>query len=222
MDLRVSGKDLIQNHLIFALYNHVALFAQSQCPRGMRANGHMNLDGEKMSKSTGNFLTLTQAIDDFSADGMRLTLADCSDSIDDANFERKSADRGLLRLHTQIKWVEEQLANAAKLRDPSKTVFEDSVFENEINRAICDTDQHYAATNFRDGLLSGFWNFQTARDTYRTNCGSQGMRRDLVMRFIEVQFLLLTPITPHLSEYVWKLLGKVRDDVTKERKGSTN
>lgn len=59
MDLRVSGKDLINNHLVFCLYNHVAFFNKNQCPRAMRANGHIFLNGEKMSKSTGNFLTLT-------------------------------------------------------------------------------------------------------------------------------------------------------------------
>ena len=55
------------------------------------------LCSEKMSKSTGNFLTLTQAIDRYSADGMRLNLADAGDSVEDANFDQKNADAGMLR-----------------------------------------------------------------------------------------------------------------------------
>lgn len=35
------------------------------------------------------------------------------------------------------------------------------------------------------------------------------MNKDLIFRFIEVQALLLSPITPHISEYIWKKLGKV-------------
>ena len=50
-----------------------------------------------MSKSTGNFLTLSQAIDKFSADGMRLALADSGDSVEDANFVEAMADAGILR-----------------------------------------------------------------------------------------------------------------------------
>ena len=50
-----------------------------------------------MSKSTGNFLTLKQAIDRYSADGMRLNLADAGDSVEDANFDQKNADAGMLR-----------------------------------------------------------------------------------------------------------------------------
>ena len=52
---------------------------------------------EKMSKSTGNFLTLQQAIERYSADGMRLNLADAGDSVEDANFDQKNADAGMLR-----------------------------------------------------------------------------------------------------------------------------
>ena len=39
-----------------------------------------------MSKSEGNFLTLSEAVQKFSADGMRLCLADSGDSVEDANF----------------------------------------------------------------------------------------------------------------------------------------
>jgi len=31
LDLRVSGKDLIQNHLTFSIYNHCAIFPEKQC-----------------------------------------------------------------------------------------------------------------------------------------------------------------------------------------------
>lgn len=55
MDLRVSGKDLIQNHLSFCLYTHASLWAGhgNRQPRAFRTNGHLMLNSEKMSKSTG-------------------------------------------------------------------------------------------------------------------------------------------------------------------------
>lgn len=55
MDLRVSGFDLIPNHLTMALYNHAAVWADrpEMWPRGYYTNGHVLLDGKKMSKSTG-------------------------------------------------------------------------------------------------------------------------------------------------------------------------
>jgi leucyl-tRNA synthetase len=49
LDIRVSGKDLINNHLTFALYHHVALFSKDRWPQGFRVNGHLMLNGKKMS-----------------------------------------------------------------------------------------------------------------------------------------------------------------------------
>lgn len=55
-------QDLIQNHLTFALYNHTAVWANdpAKWPRALRCNGHLMLNSEKMSKSTGNFKTLQE------------------------------------------------------------------------------------------------------------------------------------------------------------------
>jgi len=104
-DLRVSGKDLINNHLTFSIYNHTAMFPpvsttlllpaccnhtamflpvratrpprtarhvhtpclprarlQNHWPRSFRCNGHLLLNSEKMSKSTGNFKTVKQSV----------------------------------------------------------------------------------------------------------------------------------------------------------------
>lgn len=63
MDLRVSGKDLIRNHLTMCLYNHAAIWEDPKMmPKSIFCNGYMNLNGEKQSKSTGNFLTIQDCI----------------------------------------------------------------------------------------------------------------------------------------------------------------
>ena len=118
VDLRASGKDLIQNHLTFFIYNHCALWENEEAkwPKSIRANGHLMLNSAKMSKSDGNFLTLSESIDKFSADGMRLTLADAGDSVEDANFVESTADAAILRLYTFIEWVKEVMVNTANLR----------------------------------------------------------------------------------------------------------
>jgi cysteinyl-tRNA synthetase len=64
MDLRVSAKDLIKNHLTMALYNHAAIWEDSgndMMPKSYFTNGMVVVDGQKMSKSTGNFLMLEES-----------------------------------------------------------------------------------------------------------------------------------------------------------------
>lgn len=86
MDVRSSGKDLIPNHLTFCIYIHAALFPEKHWPRAIRTNGHLMLNGKKMSKSTGNFLTMHDATKKYGADAMRLSLADAGDEISDAKW----------------------------------------------------------------------------------------------------------------------------------------
>ena len=72
----------------------------------MRMNGHLMLNGAKMSKSTGNFLTLKECVLKFGADPTRISLADAGDGMDDANFEEKASNATILRIHTLFEWCE--------------------------------------------------------------------------------------------------------------------
>eukprot|EP00092_Neocalanus_flemingeri_P034373 GFUD01037380.1.p1 GENE.GFUD01037380.1~~GFUD01037380.1.p1 ORF type:complete len:1177 (+),score=448.54 GFUD01037380.1:84-3614(+) len=208
LDLRVSGKDLVPNHLSYAVYNHVAMWPDSKDKwiQGIRANGHLLLNSEKMAKSTGNFMTLSDAIDAFSADGMRLALADSGDSVEDANFVSGTADAGILRLYTLVEWVKEVLADKS-LREGEDN-FHDKVFSNELNLKLTQTADNYEKLLFKEALKSGFFELQGARDKYRELCGDAGMSRSLVLRYLEVQAIMLSPICPHVCEHVWSLLGK--------------
>lgn len=142
LDVRVSGKDLIQNHLTFFLYIHVALFPPEYWPRGVRANGHLLLNGDKMSKSTGNFLTLKDAVDKFGADATRIAFADAGDSIEDANFEEAVANSNILRLFTLKEWIEEVVKDES-LRTGPADAFSDKLFDNELNALVRETQKHY-------------------------------------------------------------------------------
>jgi leucyl-tRNA synthetase len=97
MDLRCSGKDLIRNHLTMALYNHAAVWDHDAkyMPRGFFCNGHVLVNGEKMSKSVGNFMTVRDCIDKYGVDATRIALADAGDTLDDANFDELVANSAI-------------------------------------------------------------------------------------------------------------------------------
>lgn len=207
-DLRVSGKDLIQNHLTFCIYNHTAIMSKHHWPRGFRCNGHIMLNSEKMSKSTGNFRTIRQAIEEFSADATRFSLADAGDGVDDANFVFETANAAILRLTKEIAWYEEILAAESSMRTGPPSTYADRVFANEINIAVKTTEQNYSNYMFREALKTGFYDLQAARDEYRFSCGVGGYNRELVWRFMDVQTRLLAPICPHYAEFIWREILK--------------
>jgi leucyl-tRNA synthetase len=148
MDLRVSGKDLIANHLTMSLYNHAAIWngAKNRMPRAFFTNGHVQVDGRKMSKSEGNFLTLKDSVELYSADACRLALAVSGDSLDDANFEKNTADSYILRFTLELDWMQGTVEAAAqgKLRE-GETSYWDVVLEHNIRTCIVNTEKHYRA-----------------------------------------------------------------------------
>lgn len=226
MDLRTSGKDLIQNHLSFFLYVHLALFPPKFWPRAVRVNGHLLLNGEKMSKSKGNFLTLDEATQKFGADATRVALADAGDGIDDANFDETVANSTILRLFELRKWCEEMIRDSQlvstgneyrELRDGQRTrnsdviqrtgekSFWDKIFENEMDGLVRDTIVNYESYLFKAALKSGLYDLISARDFYReaTRAAGIGMHADLIRRYVELQALMLQPVAPHWAEYLW-------------------
>ncbi|KFY06639.1 hypothetical protein V492_07888 [Pseudogymnoascus sp. VKM F-4246] len=205
LDLRVSGKDLIPNHLTFFIYIHIALFPPEYWPKGVRANGHLTLNGEKMSKSTGNFMTLEEMVKKYGADASRIALADAGDGVADANFEEDVADNNVLRLFTLREWIEEQVKEQDSLRTGEKNDFLDRLFDNEMNAIAREAKAHFDDTNYKLALKSGLYDFIGARDFYREASTAAGikMHKDLVFKYIELQALLLTVIAPHWSEYIW-------------------
>lgn len=212
LDYRGSAKDLIPNHLTFMLYVHAALLPSTQWPQGIRVNGHAMLNGEKMSKSTGNFLTLKEAIEKFGADATRIALADAGDGLEDANFDEAVANSNILRLFTLKEWCEEVVKDTT-LRTDKTDLFFDKLFVNEMSEVVRQAHQYYEATDYKLALKSALYDFTGVRDFYReaTAAAEIGMRKDLVLRYIELQALLLTPIAPHWCDYMWQeVLKKVR------------
>ncbi|CDK24756.1 unnamed protein product [Kuraishia capsulata CBS 1993] len=208
LDASVSGKDLIPNHLTFFIYVNVALFPKKFWPRGIRTNGHLLLNNAKMSKSTGNFLTLEQIVEKFGADASRIALADAGDTIEDANFDESNANAAILRLYNLKEWSEE-VVKSTSLRTGAYDPFFDKAFENEMNSLIEETYKQYELTNYKNALKSGLFDYQYARDFYRESTSTIGMHKDLVLRYIETQVLLLAPVAPHFAEYIYRdVLGK--------------
>jgi len=212
MDLRVSAKDLIPNHLTMALYNHAAIWDDEPTlwPKGYYTNGHVLVDAEKMSKSKGNFLMMDETVKKYSADATRFACADAGDSLDDANFSRETADTAIVSLVNEETWIKETLEAVGGLRTGDELNFMDNVLVNETNRLIKATEDSFAAMQFREGLQKGWFEMMIARNEYRSWCSDGGvpMHEAVVRKWIEAVIILICPICPHWSEKMWKLVGK--------------
>lgn len=215
MDLRCSGKDLIKNHLTMSLYNHAAIWNdKDMMPRSFFCNGYIMLDGDKMSKSTGNFLTLRDCINEYGADATRIALADAGDTLNDANFERTVANSAILKLYVLEEWIKTNLAkfvpegfdfNAEQTNDPF-----DQIFENEINEGVRLVKNEFAAMRFRDALKYGFFQFLGLKEDYlisKTNEENikeiNNVNPRLILAYTEAQLVFLNVFCPHFAQNCW-------------------
>ena len=109
LNLGVSGKDLIRNHLTFALYCHQAVLGIDKTITGYFCNGYLMINNAKMAKSTGNFLTIDDCIKQYGTEATKLTLADAGDGLDDANFDKAVANASILKLYVLDQWIQEHI-----------------------------------------------------------------------------------------------------------------
>ncbi|MCE4599264.1 MAG: leucine--tRNA ligase [Desulfurococcales archaeon] len=203
VDLRISGKDLMPNHLVFFIFHHAAVFPENLWPKGIGLNGWVLVGGEKMSKSKGNFILLRQALDWWGADATRWTeiLAGADPGLDDANFEPSVADSAVEDLLSWLRFVEENYGSGREHR-----LKIDDWFESVLNRTIVKVTQLMDETKYKTALIEGFYNLQSALKWYLRRTGGRP-NKDVLKRFIEVQTLLIAPFAPHIADEAWSRIG---------------
>ncbi|HEX2021535.1 MAG TPA: leucine--tRNA ligase [Candidatus Thermoplasmatota archaeon] len=197
LDFRNSGKDLVQNHLTFMVFNHTAVWEDPRWwPRSVGVNGWVMVDGEKMSKSRGNFITLRQSLDAYGASATRFALASAGEGVDDANFDRDVAAQAQRRLRA---WVD--LATGehdARQGDPTTV---DRWMLATLDRLAEETRENMEQTMFRSALKTGYHDVQREWSWYVRRAGGRPHAQALE-RFLRVQNAILTPFVPAVAEEV--------------------
>ncbi len=203
VDLRISGKDLMQNHLVFFIFHHTAIFPEDYWPRGIALNGWVLVEGKKMSKQAGNFILLREALERWGADATRWAevLAGADSGLDDANFEPEVAESAVEEL---LGWMNFAVSNYGKGREERK--FIDDWFESVLNRTILTTTELMEETRYKSALVEGYYNLQARFRWYMRRAGTPN--KELLKKFIEVQTLLIAPFVPHIAEEIWHRIGK--------------
>lgn len=208
VDLRVSGKDLIKNHLLFFIFNHVALFDEKYWPRRIYTNGHLMLNSEKMSKSTGNFLTVDSCLEKYGVSATRMCLAVCGDTNEDANFIEANANSYILKIFTFIKNIEELVERRKKetvdedldglLKHKDKG-FIDLYLLEYLSMCIEETTNAYEKMKYSDVVKYGFFELTHLKETYGILNGDNSLLLFLVYK---TMCQLLYPIMPTLCRHL--------------------
>ena len=201
LDSRVSGKDLVGNHLTMCLFNHYMIWKDpSILPKSFRVNGYLMLNKEKMSKSTGNFMTLSDAVKKYTPDVVRFTLA-LSDGFDDGNFEEKIANGVLLKFFNEFEWIQDFLAT--NKNNNTNFDFFDHLFNDEITTALINAKSAYESGHYKF-VTDNVYNIINAKATYIKLKGITGKPKNdsLFKKYIMSFVTILQPIAPFMCKYI--------------------
>lgn len=150
VDLRVSAKDLLKNHLLMCLYNHKYIFNGS-LPIRYYTNGYLLINGEKMSKS-GNFVTIRDIMSEYDSDVVRIGMAMAGDGNDDANLETKNitdAEKFLDKLSNLTSMIITMIDDNHTV---TKSIWDD-ILLNKLSQIYNRMDEHMENMEFRKVMV---------------------------------------------------------------------
>ena len=202
MDFRNSGKDLIQNHLVFMLFNHTAIFDRKYWPRGIGVNGWVTVDGQKMSKSRGNIILLREIAENFGVDASRLTILNGGEGLDDPNWDSKFAKSLYSKLANFYEFCTENYDKGS-----AEKTSVDKWMISKLNEIIKETTAFMEATMFRSAIQKAYFELGRAIKWYLKRTNNKPNKNVLNM-VIETQVIMLSPFTSFICEEIWEKIGK--------------
>ncbi len=201
LDFRNSGKDLVQNHLTFFLFNHAAIFPKKNLPKSIGVNGWVRVEGQKMSKSLGNMIPLREMSEKFGADASRLTILNGGEGMYDPNWDSTFAKS----LNSKFKSISCMiLENYGKGREDIKN--SDKWLESCLNKIILETTEFMEQTLFRSAIQKIFFELSSIIKTYLSK--AEKPNKKIFAKAAESYIIMLSPFCPHFSEEIWEKIGK--------------
>jgi leucyl-tRNA synthetase len=200
LDLRISAKELLPNHLTFFLFQHAALFPD-HLPQGIGVNGMLSIEGKKMSKSKGNFITLKNALNQFGADATRCALLLGGEGMNDPDWRRetvrdvKSKLRGFQNLTDNI------IKNAKETKTGHLEEWLISMLQHRIKTVTENTESLKTRTAIENALFE-VWNDFRWYMRRKKSFDSKVLKDAL-----ETWTRLLAPFAPYICEEIWNRMG---------------
>ncbi|MBD3192332.1 MAG: leucine--tRNA ligase [Candidatus Heimdallarchaeota archaeon] len=201
-DFRASAKELIFNHLTFYIFQHIAIFPKKYWPIEIEGNGMIMIEGDKMSKSTGNSVSLHELMDRFNVDATRFGLAYCGEGYADASFRYDDADAAQKRL----KWLYHELT-ASDFTQESHRI--DRWIISRLQERVRETREHFAHLRTRSAISAGFFGILNDLKWYENRSGEQKGPgyREALLTLVD----LMTPIIPFFAEEINEVVRKDKD-----------
>lgn len=211
LNWRLSAKDLVGNHLSFHMFHHAAIFPQKYWPKGITVFGMGLLEGQKMSSSKGNVILLSEAIDKYGADTVRLFLMSSAEPWQDFDWREKEVNGIQRRLEAISEFpqkVESLIGEPLKLSiENNAPIVEKPINKwiiSQINRKISTATDALEKFQTRKALQSSLFLFRKDVDYYLNRITIIGEEeKETLIYIVNTWIRLLSPFIPYATEEIW-------------------
>ncbi len=205
VDLRNSAKELVQNHLTFYIFHHVAIWDDPKYwPKSIGVNGFVTITGEKMAKSKGNIIPLKDLSNKYGADLVRINIATSNENMDDSDWKEDS----LKTFSSRLSFLENLVRDRKKAGRKSANAL-DAYMISVLQNCIKGATDNYEVVKFRTGMqYVAFQLLNELKHYIDKSDGIKNCNKAVLEECLSATVRLFAPFTPHFSEELWKNLGE--------------
>lgn len=208
-DLKISGKDLILDHIIDLYHNFIMWKKDDYLPKHYYINGNLLFDNNKISK--GTLIYLRETIEKYGVDSTRFTLMKEENGINDIYLLDENIKETIIVLTTELDWIKKTINEITKINQFNLSYnILDSIFNRKINMCIEKCDNYYKKMEFNN-IIKEFYNILNIKNEYSL----ENMNYILIQKYIEAITIILNPICPHWTQTIWNY-SKTKNIIFKE------
>ncbi|MBE9390600.1 leucine--tRNA ligase [Fervidicoccus fontis] len=209
LDNRHSGKDLVPNHLSFMLFNHIAIFPENLWPKRIVVNGHIMVEGVKMSKSLGNFIPMFKAIRDVGPNTLRVSLLYSAEIGNDANYSKelvRVVQDKLARIYSLIAEISDKYLKTPQEGSAVELDIIDKWFISKFKRIVKRVTDDLEGYVLRDAVVQIFFETEQSIEEYISI--KQNPNSKILNEIIHEWIIMMSPFVPSFAEDLWHLVTK--------------
>lgn len=202
VDLRVSAKELVPNHLTFFLFHHTALFPPRHWPRAMSVNGMLTNEGKPMHKSKGNFVTMKKAIEEYGADAVRCALLLGAEGMDDPDWIADNAGDAQAKLKSFYHFAKTAIESPKNEENTNMERWLMSALQRRC-REVTENMEELKTRTALEVAIFEVWN--DFRWYFRRKGNTRAKALD---EALSIWIRLVAPFAPHMCEELWSKMRK--------------
>jgi len=201
VDINLGGKEHKTVHFPVFLMNHVAIMPKEKWPQGIFVHWWVTQKGkEKISKSKGGAEHITEAATIYGVDAMRLYYTHIGSPFVDIEWDTEIVTKYKNRIANIWKLVRQ----VYKIKDDTDENL-DNWLKSMINKTIKKTLDAFEIYDLRTVTNEIFFEFQKDLQWY---INREGANNKLLKKTISDWIKLMSPVTPHLAEELWSIIGE--------------